>query len=537
MAHARIDFKSKRSSATGFPEFEIGRVKFILMVDRPDLVPTYMTYFTRAYRVIKNGGFEKFWRGLVFLSPELEALSEVKIRSYEASGYKRHFVEHRAGYYVSDQDIMAFTQPLSTWLISSMIHEIGHRYWFKGMDSEQRLRFQHLIKLPKTVKPPAIIPFSKATDVMDKIDGFAKTVKALLKKFLSTRMTFYPKILKAFDTPLFDAGREFKHNLTDVLQETGANHNPRLDASREMVFNAGSGFFRRMSESIDVLNREMSAYMASDIGDTLTQEMLTAEFKRRQKIWVVDTLKQLDAAVDMAYGYVGLAVRSHNEEEEANHAKRLEAIPGGDVEPVSDYGQSNIVEAFAEAFAYYLMGDSMSYDQKESFKSVLSRTADLNPPLGGGPCRVVDRILRNVRDRRTRETMVEEVEGGHSLPNAEARKIYPFDKETGSAFKSFSITPHAQYRMDLRGISVKDVTQALDSFAARLVSVKGTPAFDWYTSQETITWKDPKSQLEIAFGLGDGEVNIITTYWKNRRDPPPTHCERVAGRFLATHGG
>ncbi len=159
--------------------------------------------------------------------------------------------------------------------------------------------------------------------------------------------------------------------------------------------------------------------------------------------------------------------------------------------------------------------------------------ADLNPPLGGGPCRVVDRILRNVRDRRLRETMVDEVEGGHSLPNAEARKIYPFDKETGSAFKSFSITPHAQYRMDLRGITVKDVTQALDSFAARLVSVKGTPAFDWYTSQETITWKDPKSQLEIAFGLGDGEVNIITTYWKNRRDPPPTDCtpQRVASSY------
>lgn len=524
----------KKASVTGFPEFEIGRVKFILMVDRPDLVPSYVTYFTRAYRVIKNGGFDKFWYGLVFLSPDLETLSEVKIRSYEASGYKRHFVEHRAGYYISDQDIMAFTQPLSSWLVNSMVHEIGHRYWFKGMGSEQRLRFQHLIKLPKTVKQPSLVPFSKAMDVMDKIDGFAKTVKAILKKFISTRMTFYPKILKAFDTPLFEAGRDFHRNLTDVLQELGVRYNSKLDASREMVFTAGSGFFRRMSEAPEFLNRQMSTYMASDTGDTLTQEALAAEFKRQQKIWVADTLRQLDDVVDVAYGYAGFAVRTHNEEEEAEYTNRLNAIPGGEIEPVSDYGQSNIVEAFAEAFVYYLMGNSMSYDQKESFKSVLTRTADLTPPLGGGPCRVVDRILKTVRDPRLRNTMVEEVEGGHSLPNFEARKVYQFETEKGSAFKSFSITPHAQYRMDLRGITVKDVAQALDSFAARLVSVKGTPAFEWYMKQETITWMDPRTRLEVAFGMGDGNLNIITTYWKGKKDPPPTNCrvERVAGRYL-----
>lgn len=526
----------KRASATGFPEFELGRMKFILMVDRPELVHKYMGFFDRAYRIIRDGGFGKFWYGLVFLSPELESLSEVQIQSYLASGYKRSFVEHRAGYYLSGQDTMALTQPVDSWLVDSIVHEIGHRYWFRGMDQEQRLRFRSLINIPQKLPEVRLIPSTKGDEAKSTVDALANDVRSILRKFLTTRVSFYPKALKAFDTPLFDAGRAFNVGSLEAIQQVGA-YTRDLEGPREKIYEMAALIFQRMSRAYETLNGEMSKFLSS-AGDDLTREALAAEFKARQKLWISDTINQLSKVVGEIHSYIDASIESHNQEEQAKHDKLVAMHPNGSIEPVSDYGRSNIVEAFADAFAYYLMGKTMRTDQKESLKAVLSKRADLNPPLGGGPCRVVDRIMKKVRDPRLRETMIGEVEGGHSLPNFEARKVYQFDTEKGSAFKTFSITPHAQYRMDLRGIKVEDVARALDSFAERLVSVKGTKAFDWYMSQETITWMDPKTKLEVAFGMGDDTINIITTYWKGKKDPPPVNCgiDRVVGRTAARYG-
>jgi hypothetical protein len=40
--------------------------------------------------------------------------------------------------------------------------------------------------------------------------------------------------------------------------------------------------------------------------------------------------------------------------------------------PVSEYGQTNIEEAFAEAFRHYVLGKDMTRGQIESFRSVLA---------------------------------------------------------------------------------------------------------------------------------------------------------------------
>lgn len=157
------------------------------------------------------------------------------------------------------------------------------------------------------------------------------------------------------------------------------------------------------------------------------------------------------------------------------------------------------------------------------------KTADLNPPLGvaGGPCKVVERILQNVRNPRLREDLTEGAETG-ALSNSEARKVYPIaTKESGSGFKSFSITPHAQYRMDFRSITVKDVEAALNSFIKWLMGVKDTNP-SWYEdtlNQTEIAWIDPKTRLKVVFGLDGGNVQIITVFWKGEQDPAPTHCE------------
>ena len=45
-----------KASATGNPEFEIGRMKFILMVENPDLAPRYYRLYQKAYQAIKGKG-------------------------------------------------------------------------------------------------------------------------------------------------------------------------------------------------------------------------------------------------------------------------------------------------------------------------------------------------------------------------------------------------------------------------------------------------------------------------------------------------
>lgn len=157
-----------------------------------------------------------------------------------------------------------------------------------------------------------------------------------------------------------------------------------------------------------------------------------------------------------------------------------------------------------------------------------THTADLNPPLGvgGGPCKVVDRIRQSIKNLRLQDVLAEEAQEGH-MPNADARKIYRPDHEKGSVFEDFDITPHAQYRMDFRTITVEDVRRALNSFAKRLqeLKVSDPKRYEATLAQDVIEWIDPRTRLEIVFGLGtSGEINIITTYWKGQRDPQPTDC-------------
>lgn len=180
------------------------------------------------------------------------------------------------------------------------------------------------------------------------------------------------------------------------------------------------------------------------------------------------------------------------------------------------------------------------YDKGRMASTVAGRylEADLSPPLGGGPCRVVERIEDMVRDPKLREKMIDDVEQGHSLANEESKRVYPFSRERGSFFKTFTLVPHAAYRMDWRGVTVKDVEAALNSFAAHMKGLKEKrdPAYERTLTQSEIAWVDPKTKLQVVFGVSrEGEVKVISAYWKGQPDPKPTACniDRVAARFLA----
>lgn len=168
--------------------------------------------------------------------------------------------------------------------------------------------------------------------------------------------------------------------------------------------------------------------------------------------------------------------------------------------------------------------------------------ADLTPPLGypGGPCHVVRRIRDEVRDPRLREELIREVEEGDDLTNPEAAKVYEVESERGPGpIRQILVGPHAEYRMDLRHVTIPQVRTALQSFLKAFYDSKSRQGWEYdrwsrdLARGEGVNWTDPRLDLTVVFtGVGDGRVKIITVYWQNDTKPRPLRpgeCEIVAG--------
>ena len=172
--------------------------------------------------------------------------------------------------------------------------------------------------------------------------------------------------------------------------------------------------------------------------------------------------------------------------------------------------------------------------------------ADLNPALGfpGGPCNVMERIYQEVPGSKGVK-MVDQVEAGRSLSNAQANVVYDTEVETGPSgtkFKKLRITPHAQYRMDQRGVNVQDLKLFFKDFQKQwndLRSQQSPVARGWETQiayGEPIKWTN-RFGLTVVFDLQGDTAGIVTTYWKGVNDPkavPEDSCPfaaRVAYRY------
>ena len=184
----------------------------------------------------------------------------------------------------------------------------------------------------------------------------------------------------------------------------------------------------------------------------------------------------------------------------------------------------------------------------EAWKAVFggqAKVADLDPQLGwpGGPCHVVDRINDEVRNPRLKEDLVDKAEHGRSLSNPEAHKVYDLSVERGTRIKLFQrihITPHAQYRMDQRGITVNDLRMFFTNFGKVFFDSKshnGVEYQNWSTKMaygEEIRWVDQKNgKLAVVFSTAPrGGVIIVTTYWDGKADPtlaPGRGCDVPLG--------
>ena len=114
------------------------------------------------------------------------------------------------------------------------------------------------------------------------------------------------------------------------------------------------------------------------------------------------------------------------------------------------------------------------------------KDADLSPPLGypGGPCDVMQRI-RQEAPSRAQDALIELVEKGKDLNNQQSALIYDDESDRGwrgSTFKQMVIKPHAQYRMDLRGVSVSDLRLFFRAFQKEWAKRKSQGRLEWQRS-------------------------------------------------------
>ena len=153
---------------------------------------------------------------------------------------------------------------------------------------------------------------------------------------------------------------------------------------------------------------------------------------------------------------------------------------------------------------------------------------------------MVKRIHDEVDNPAVRDQMTQEVEKGKDLSNPEAAQVYNLETEPGAGlFSRFIIGTHAQYRMDLRGITVPHIRASLRSFEKQMSDWKSRRDYRFSKYSELLTtgkpaeWEDKILGLTVVIVLKDRDAKIVTVYWEGEADPNPPglgHCPVVAYR-------
>jgi hypothetical protein len=124
-------------SQTAFTEFDLNGMK-VVIDDRTvnaNMVNRYIQVFDEARQRLKKKGFGKVWQGTIFVQCE------------ECGGENQYGAELGVGghYRIGPNTIHIFSRP-SRGVVALVIHELGHRWWYKHMSRANRLRFEEWIE-------------------------------------------------------------------------------------------------------------------------------------------------------------------------------------------------------------------------------------------------------------------------------------------------------------------------------------------------------------------------------------------------------
>jgi hypothetical protein len=152
----------------------------------------------------------------------------------------------------------------------------------------------------------------------------------------------------------------------------------------------------------------------------------------------------------------------------------------------------------------------------------------------GGPCKVVERIQQRVQNVLDQEDLIEDVEHNRELTNAQSAIIYKPERERGPhPFSTLNLTPHAQYRMDLRGITVKDVQESMGRFRQWFVDPRNRKELQELNedlhSGRNVAKRFMDKDRTTVIGLGQDPVAIVTTFPPGPDPKYPTDGCRMGG--------
>jgi len=358
-----------------YREFDIQGMK-VVVDDRtvePQAIKLYIRYLDETYQALKKKGLSKAWYGTVF------------IKCQDCGGSNPHGTEFGVGgdYRINQDTVQIYSRP-TRHIVDLMAHELGHRFWFKQMSGTQRARFGDLIK----IKRPDPVPYEERKIKPQDVDAAKKMLseaygptRKLLKDFTASRIKWWPDLLKKYQNTFRETGRLAQHAALLALSKSNSwvRDNPEVQqahadalADQRKVARAAESLLRDITDMMHSVPEPQSPIEDLDLYWAQT-------FKPVRERWVQDGLNLIETSIAGGLAYIDISVRAFNEQVKDEIEQKLKEQARQDqhkqVLPVSNYGGSNIDEAWAEVFSHYVLGKDMNRDQLESFKSVLKQAS------------------------------------------------------------------------------------------------------------------------------------------------------------------
>lgn len=337
-----------------FREFDLYGMK-VIVDDRTVTdaeIDKYVRHLDEAYHRLKAKKFTKAWYGEYF------------IRCDECGGVNQNTGGDVGGHYhIGPDTITCYVRP-SPFVVELTLHELGHRWWFKNMSSEQRARFTALVKT-HTVRRPRLLDddpkeaarrqrdIQRSFDDIDKArDDGERTLDACRADGYTDEAISETTAQRLLILPVTVSDR--------IAEALRLGYPDDLDTQTTQLRTRIRDTLRELKDTIDTAYRK-SGVLGRDPND-----------------WYRELLGTIIAVTRSAREYIKKAEplyqqrkRERNPEYKA-YMRSYEDNPA-EVAAVSDYGKTDIDEAFAEVFAHYMMNKDMSRDQLESFQSVLDK--------------------------------------------------------------------------------------------------------------------------------------------------------------------
>jgi hypothetical protein len=356
-----------------YREFDMYGLKVVIKDDTviASDIKEYVKYIDEAYAKMKIKGFAKAWYGTFY------------IECLKCGGVNYNTGGGVAGHYVIGPDTVSCFERPSHYVVDTLVHELGHRYWYKQMTPAQRGKFESLVKVRPTARRPAesdiptfLVSEEKAKAAHEKIDNVAEPLRRNLELFRKSKLRWFTKIIDAFFQPIADSVWNFGQELNSAVHSSGADSSVNQTVRKALLDTI------EFSSELGKLCRQMDDTLISVMNTYPDGTDFNQAFRIERGKWLDKTLDLLNRTVAAAHHYVTIAVEATNEYESS---KGKQVVEDWDrrfredtrpVAPVSDYGGSNISEAFAEAFTHYVLEMDMNRDQVESFRSVFSSLID-----------------------------------------------------------------------------------------------------------------------------------------------------------------